>query len=249
MSGYLVSLVQRARGEGAALQPRVRARFEPGGVEEMPAESETRPLAPRSSSAPPAEGPHVSVAPHVRAEEAPTAALSVDDGVKTTHEVQTTGTTTTRAEAPASEPPALSVVAPATATPPETAPPLLPGKHSDGAVSAASSANIEPAAVRIEHSVVRREIEREREQVVPHAPLRVHTTRSVERHSNRETTRVVTPPHEEDAEPQPIRITIGRIDVRAIAPPVQSRPSPAAPKRNAPLTLDDYLRRRDGEKR
>jgi hypothetical protein len=244
MSGYLVSLVERARGEGAALQPRVRARFEPHGFEEVSAESESP--APRSSSAPPAlDEPHAPRTAHVR--ETP---LSIDDDREIVREIHAT---TTRTEAAATELPSPAAIAAATSNAPEVTSSAPRVTHLEStALPTTSVTNIEPdpveiEQVRIEHSIVTRDIERER--VLPHPPLRVATTRSIERATHRDTTRVVRLPHEEDAEPQPIHITIGRIDVRAIAPPAQSRPSPAAAKRNASLTLDDYLRRRDGGKR
>jgi hypothetical protein len=245
MSGYLVSLVERARGEGAALQPRVRARFEPHGFEEVSAESETRLPAP-VSNAPPAP-----VVPHVRA-----TPLSIDDDVETVREVHTT---TTRTEAPPSEPPAPASVAQATPTPREVAPPPPPVTPSDEVTYGVRQPQLPLSRRPLSppHSIDKREIEIEREReretvrerLLPHPPLRVATTRSIERQTHRDTTRVVRLPHEADAEPQPIHITIGRIDVRAIAPPAQARPSSAAAKRNASLTLDDYLRRRDGGKR
>ena len=247
MSGYLVSLVQRARGEGTALQPRVRARFEPRGFEEVSAEVEMTQAPAPSRHAPVVDEPHVPVVRDVPA----VASLSVDDHVETFHEVRTI----TRAETPAIEPPAPIVITPPIATSPEIARPSLPSGatgsqpvETEPQTSTATEAD--GLRARRSRSAAAREIEIERERLTPRPPLRVHTTRSVERHTHRDTTRIVTPPHEEDAaEPQPIRITIGRIDVRAIAPPAQSRPSPGAPKRNAPLTLDDYLRRRDGGKR
>lgn len=246
MSGYLVSLVERARGEGVALQPRVRARFEPRGLDEVSAEIEMTPPAPVSNASPAPAVPHPRTTP-----------LSIDDDVETVREVHTT---TTRTEAAASEPPAPAAVAQATPPPREVAqspPPPVP--HSDEPTHGVRQPQL-PLSQRPlspPHSTDTREIEIERERehetvrerLLPHPPLRVPTTRSVERHTHRDTTRVVRLPHEADAEPQPIHITIGRIDVRAIAPPAQSRPSPAASKRNAPLTLDDYLRRRDGGKR
>jgi len=246
VSGYLVSLVQRARGEGAALQPRVRARFEPRGFDEVSAEREI--AAPVSVH----DEPRMPVAPlRARAEYA---APAIDENLETRHVVHTTRTTTTRAETPASEPvvnaPPIVVAPPV----PSVAESVPSGATGSQPVDPHVDPRAEPDGLRARRSSERMreieiEIERERERLVPHPPLRVQTTRSVDRHTHRDTTRVVTPPHEEDAEPQPIRITIGRIDVRAIAPPAQSRPSTGAPKRNAPLTLDDYLRRRDGEKR
>jgi hypothetical protein len=59
----------------------------------------------------------------------------------------------------------------------------------------------------------------------------------------------VLKPREESnhAEPPVVRIHIGRIDVRAITPPPPqpaSKPAPAQPR----LTLDDYLRQREGRR-
>ncbi|HZA21190.1 MAG TPA: hypothetical protein VFA32_01040, partial [Dehalococcoidia bacterium] len=41
------------------------------------------------------------------------------------------------------------------------------------------------------------------------------------------------------------RVNIGRIEVRAITPPAPA-PAPKPPRLDPRLTLDDYLRRRDG---
>ena len=59
----------------------------------------------------------------------------------------------------------------------------------------------------------------------------------------------VLKPREESnrAEPSVVRIHIGRIDVRAITPPPPqpaSKPAPAQPR----MTLDDYLRQREGRR-
>lgn len=59
----------------------------------------------------------------------------------------------------------------------------------------------------------------------------------------------VLKPREESnrAEPPVVRIHIGRIDVRAVTPPPSqpaSKPAPAQPR----LTLDDYLRQREGHR-
>jgi hypothetical protein len=47
-------------------------------------------------------------------------------------------------------------------------------------------------------------------------------------------------------EPDEIQIHIGRIEVIAVQPPAQAQPKKA---RAESLTLDDYLRRRDGKSR
>jgi hypothetical protein len=43
-----------------------------------------------------------------------------------------------------------------------------------------------------------------------------------------------------------IRITIGRVDVRAIMPQQQTAPQPQSSRQNSALTLDDYLKKRNG---
>jgi hypothetical protein len=214
MSGYLLSLVQRARGEGAALQPRVRGRFEPGGFEEI--STEVAAAAPAAGTAvardevtlPSAIGEHQIPAPPLATETNVGRALARPDGLKPVlHDVD-------------GEPPR-----------------LIEREERVENVAAAPASSPE----------VRVEIERAAPQAStpsvppPQPPLRVQTTRH--------TTRTIAHQleHEHDDDPA-IHITIGRIDVRAVAPPAPSRPAPT-PKRNAPLTLEDYLRRRDGEKR
>jgi hypothetical protein len=49
-------------------------------------------------------------------------------------------------------------------------------------------------------------------------------------------------------EPPPVRVTIGRIEVRAVVPPPQAAPRPA-PRRPAPLSLDEYLEQRRSGRR
>jgi hypothetical protein len=46
----------------------------------------------------------------------------------------------------------------------------------------------------------------------------------------------------------PVRVTIGRIEVRAVAPPAETPPRPA-PRRPAPLSLDEYLEQRRSGRR
>jgi hypothetical protein len=46
----------------------------------------------------------------------------------------------------------------------------------------------------------------------------------------------------------PVRVTIGRIEVRAVTPPAQTPPRPA-PRGPAPLSLDDYLEQRRSGRR
>jgi hypothetical protein len=53
----------------------------------------------------------------------------------------------------------------------------------------------------------------------------------------------------EDGGPPVVRVTIGRVEVRAVTPPAQSPAGPAAKKRAAPtLSLEDYLKQRRGER-
>lgn len=66
-------------------------------------------------------------------------------------------------------------------------------------------------------------------------------------------------PHAATISPEPpataaqtVRITIGRVEVRAMAapaPPISQSPRPAAPRRNPMLSLDDYLKRPGGADR
>jgi hypothetical protein len=52
-----------------------------------------------------------------------------------------------------------------------------------------------------------------------------------------------------DASPRAIHITIGRIEVRAVHPPPeplpQQRPAPVSPK----ISLEEYLKQRNGDRR
>ncbi len=56
-----------------------------------------------------------------------------------------------------------------------------------------------------------------------------------------------TPPSTPTSEPT-IRVTVGRVEVRAVTPPTPSA-SPAAERTGPALSLDDYLKQRDGERR
>jgi hypothetical protein len=46
-----------------------------------------------------------------------------------------------------------------------------------------------------------------------------------------------------------IRVTIGRIDVRAVFPPAAAAPAPARKTPAGALSLDDYLKQRSEGKR
>ncbi|HEY9435181.1 MAG TPA: hypothetical protein VI260_27310 [Blastocatellia bacterium] len=59
--------------------------------------------------------------------------------------------------------------------------------------------------------------------------------------------RAAIPTPAADAAAPTIKITIGRVDVRAVTPDKES-PRPAAPARNHALTLEEYLKRRSGGK-
>ena len=225
MSGYLLSLVQRARGEGAALQPRGRGRFEPGGFEEI----STEVAAPAAAI----------VAPEMR------------DPSTTSPDI---------VEQPLAPPPITETnVGRALARPDGLKPVLhdvdrgLPRLiEREERVEQVAAVPPPPPEVRIEIERAARQASTPPISIAPHPPLRVQTTRTtIERNTRTNTstpdTHTIEREHEHEEDPA-IHITIGRIDVRAIAPPAPSRPAPT-PRRNAPLTLEDYLRRRDGEKR
>jgi hypothetical protein len=59
--------------------------------------------------------------------------------------------------------------------------------------------------------------------------------------------RAAVPTPAADTAAPTIKITIGRVDVRAVTPDKES-PRPAAPARNHALTLEEYLKRRSGGK-
>lgn len=53
-----------------------------------------------------------------------------------------------------------------------------------------------------------------------------------------------------ESSPPNIRVTIGRIDVRAVVPDSKSTPNPAPPcQTHVPLSLEEYLKRRNGGER
>jgi hypothetical protein len=52
-----------------------------------------------------------------------------------------------------------------------------------------------------------------------------------------------------EASPPPIRITIGRVEVRAVFPGAPARPTAAPPPRHQPLSLNEYLKLRNGGQR
>lgn len=56
------------------------------------------------------------------------------------------------------------------------------------------------------------------------------------------------PSRRQRAEPPPVQVTIGRIEVRAVAPAAPVVP-PRAPRRPTPMSLDEYLEQRRSERR
>jgi hypothetical protein len=60
--------------------------------------------------------------------------------------------------------------------------------------------------------------------------------------------RRATPAKQVRDDPPPVRVTIGRIEVRAVVPPPQAPPRPAS-RRPAPLSLDEYLEQRRSGRR
>jgi hypothetical protein len=71
---------------------------------------------------------------------------------------------------------------------------------------------------------------------------------TVPRRSRLTAARRATPAKQLGDEPPPVRVTIGRIEVRAVVPPSQAPPRPA-PRRPAPLSLDEYLEQRRSGRR
>ena len=54
---------------------------------------------------------------------------------------------------------------------------------------------------------------------------------------------------ETDTEIPTVRVSVGRIEIRAIVPPAPPQPSTKVERKNPTLTLNDYLKQRDGGKR
>jgi hypothetical protein len=57
---------------------------------------------------------------------------------------------------------------------------------------------------------------------------------------------IVAPQQRQSAEPT-IRVTIGRIEIRANTPQPQTQTMPQQPRFQPALTLDDYLKQRNGD--
>ena len=62
------------------------------------------------------------------------------------------------------------------------------------------------------------------------------------------TARRAAPAKQIGDQPPAVRVTIGRIEVRAVVPPPQAPPRPA-PRGPAPLALDEYLEQRRSGRR
>ncbi|HEV2862132.1 MAG TPA: hypothetical protein VGX48_14070 [Pyrinomonadaceae bacterium] len=241
MSDYLKNLVERTLDPSRVVQPRLASRFEPHGTfaafDLETQEGETDPAAPPFEAH--AEARHADATPH--AESAPPtpvehfAAPSVFEG---------------RPESPPREPPPAPPIEHAPDAP--TTAKTLVEKEAPRPTAASVEAGKSPA--REETSIKVFDAKRE----PPRSPESGPTQRP----------RVVEPrlsPLPKVFEAQPprasadeagrdeaaptIRVTIGRVDVRAVAAPAkEARRAPAPPPRPA-LTLEDYLRRRGGGSR
>jgi hypothetical protein len=105
----------------------------------------------------------------------------------------------------------------------EATPPALDApRPAPAARAAARSANVDPPRVERDEAMVRPATRRAAQ--LPEPPFR--TARP---------------------EPPPVRVTIGRIEVRAVAPP--PTPPRPTPQRPAPLSLDEYLEARRSGRR
>jgi hypothetical protein len=102
-----------------------------------------------------------------------------------------------------------------------------------------------PSVASTTHTVPRGRRAREvagRERIIERPAATVRPTSRVT------AARRATPVKQTRDEPPPVRVTIGRIEVRAVVPPPHAPPRPA-PRRPAPLSLDEYLEQRRSGRR
>jgi len=220
MNGYLASLVQRARGEGSVLQPRVRATFEPApDFQEVEREVETIAASPAAKSTQPARVETIASEP-----ETPT---TFERSVAVPHEP--TSRPIENAPHVESQLPVAVSPAPTPIVVQPNAPPRSAGVPP--AVTGRPARRLKPETILENHHLTEERVihEQTHDQKVI-----THETRT----NQRERSNTII--HEQSENESPIQITIGRIDVRAIVPPQPARQTNT--NKPKPLTLDDYLR-------
>lgn len=232
MSRFLQTLVSRAHGDAPRIQPRLRSRFE------TPTQDHAQPI---TSD----EDQRLPLPAAERSSVTPPSPLAIPGKARPAHPdphpATTTETRSAAASADSAATPARRVVTPPVAPiaqhPREEPEPLLIP------AGAASMRSVSDAPLREPKQTAE---SRESPDALP-KPKNV-VPREIAS-PGPERAALVTPKREDKisapGSPPSIQITIGRIDVRAEAP--AARPAPTRAKTPAPvLSLDDYLRRREG---
>ena len=236
---YLASIVARANGTAPVLQPRLASRYESGApaAESAFAEIAVERIAPPPvSHAPATESPETPSLPTARRDEPPSSPrpLTPSNEHPPLHAAMPQPAPATHTERIVerhhterieSREEILTTLAP-------SIPPLLPPPAERSRVDASPREvrAAEPGEAPL------------RELLLP-SPAPLHAS-SATRGEGRTTQGARD--EARDAAAPTIRVTIGRVDVRAVNPPAQTRPAPAP---RAAFTLDDYVRlRKEGRR-
>lgn len=245
MSDYLQALVERARGEARSVQPRLASSF----ARALPLEVEVE------VDAPLARAP-------VRERAAPARAMPPPGRVEVPAPA---GTTRDRSpERPTPEP--VTVTRPEPSHAAESARQPAPGRAEP--TDAVETFEL-PAQESAEITLIEHEVRETQAEVRPLEPVTVEVERMVEQPSGKQIHSEYThapaspeglgptgPPAAAladeaaaiESEPETVVVSIARIELHAAAPP----PPQSAPARTQPgprLSLDDYLRERNGRQR
>jgi hypothetical protein len=231
---YLGSIVARAAGAEPVLQPRALSRFESHAEALAPMEENaTETLAPAPRARVETQQPMID-------REAPRAVAAI------AHTIERVAPVADEAHAAPHERQPSPPIAPA---------PIASSEHEHTQPQVRES-RIETQQHHHHHHTARETHSRETNTVVAAAPqessepplralLHPQSPRVIEP-LTRERTTLLRESQTPQAPPS-IRVTIGRVDVRAITPSPQT--TKAAAPRPKPFTLDDYVRLRDGERR
>ena len=242
MSDYLTRLVERSLGVGEVVSPRLQSLFEPRdavagpALVDEPIEVREERLAPASEHAPRSDGEPAAPSPSAKE-------------------------STTASPRRRTEPPHDVVVERESPAEPGSPPPAVEFAVSEREVLARAESPVPTLRPQDDQSGERPSPEPPRRRTVV-VRERQHPPQSEPAARERRRDRVPTGPDEvrlpsppalqpppvpaqaAPTEPPVVRVTIGRVEVRAVLPPAP--PERATPRRAPRMTLDEYLRQGDG---